>query len=587
MSELKVLCVHGVGQHPPGGAWEDEWRASIETAVTSVNGDARVAVSFVHHDHIFEQFKLNAIDTAQGLFKLTQSAVTAPFRRSRGSDGRLRWTAGLVVQWVENDRIRERTRQLLSDAITQEQPDIILGHSLGSLICYDTFTHPDTSASINGRVFLSFGSQIGNPFVSGQFRAGRIEALARSKHWYHLFNSEDDVFTARIRISDDTFTQIDTFFDIEGIADHDSNQYIRHGNTVSSFWFTQVIGRASAAMPRSLSTPAARTARETRKKPERRALLIGINDYPNPADRLEGCVNDVFLMSSVLQEARFDPEDIRVVLNDRATAKGIRERIEWLLEDVRAGDERVLYYSGHGTQLPTYGAADVTDRMDESLVPYDFDWSSGTTITDDWFYETYSQLPYGMDLVVMFDCCHSGGLTRAGTARVRGLDPPDDIRHRALRWSPELDMWKERDLRTPGKSLYKKLGIPTKRQRLGFANPLRTLPDEEFRKLRKAQGHCGPYMPVMLYACREDESAYEYVHGSVPHGAFTFSLVKTLRRRVHEQRRAVTFRNLVRAVSGDLEDLGYNQHPVIAGPSDKLNAEVPLKVVRRRKSSGR
>ena len=37
-------------------------------------------------------------------------------------------------------------------------------------------------------------------------------------------------------------------------------------------------------------------------------------------------------MSSVLQEIGFDPEDIRVVLDERATGAAIRERIDWLLE---------------------------------------------------------------------------------------------------------------------------------------------------------------------------------------------------------------------------------------------------------------
>ena len=25
---LRILCVHGVGQHPPGGAWQQAWEAA-------------------------------------------------------------------------------------------------------------------------------------------------------------------------------------------------------------------------------------------------------------------------------------------------------------------------------------------------------------------------------------------------------------------------------------------------------------------------------------------------------------------------------------------------------------------------------
>lgn len=51
-------------------------------------------------------------------------------------------------------------------------------------------------------------------------------------------------------------------------------------------------------------------------------------------------------MSSVLQESGFEPEDIRIVLNDRATTQGIMDRLHWLLDGVRDGDERMLFYSG-------------------------------------------------------------------------------------------------------------------------------------------------------------------------------------------------------------------------------------------------
>jgi hypothetical protein len=55
----------------------------------------------------------------------------------------------------------------------------------------------------------------------------------------------------------------------------------------------------------------------------------------------EGCLNDVFLMSSVLQESGFDPEEIRVVRNERATTQGMIDRMHWLLDGLREGDERV------------------------------------------------------------------------------------------------------------------------------------------------------------------------------------------------------------------------------------------------------
>src|SRR5678815_3221578 len=89
---------------------------------------------------------------------------------------------------------------------------------------------------------------------------------------------------------------------------------------------------------------------------------------------------------------------------------------------------RDSYYSGHGAQIPGYGVGEKVDRKDECLVPHDFDWSREHAVTDDQFYDLYSQLPYDTRFLTIFDCCHSGGMTRDGAARVRGLTPPDDIR---------------------------------------------------------------------------------------------------------------------------------------------------------------
>src|SRR5262249_1123066 len=121
------------------------------------------------------------------------------------------------------------------------------------------------------------------------------------------------------------------------------------------------------------------------RQPLHRALLVGINEYPKEQDRLSGCVNDVFLMSSVLQESGFDAEDIRVVLDERATAAAIRERLEWLLDGASAGDQRVFFYSGHGAQLPGYNTQGQVNHVDACLVPVDFAWSRETAITDDMF----------------------------------------------------------------------------------------------------------------------------------------------------------------------------------------------------------
>jgi len=170
------------------------------------------------------------------------------------------------------------------------------------------------------------------------------------------------------------FRQVEAPFDIPGMADHEATEYLKHRNTVDQMWWPLLGGqRGGRAFGARVSGARATARKREPRKPAKRALLVGINNYPNAEDRLEGCVNDVFLMSSVLQECGFPPESIRVCLDERATAKGILDRLQWLLDEPRAGEERVFFYSGHGARIPEYGENFEPDRQTESLVPWDFD----------------------------------------------------------------------------------------------------------------------------------------------------------------------------------------------------------------------
>jgi metacaspase-1 len=587
--KLKILCIHGVGRHPEGGAWEGEWRTAILTSLRKADPSQEAEIEFVHHDAIFAKYRLTFWGTLKAVAKLTASAVGAPFRTARGGDGSLRWTAGMVVQWVENAKIRKLTRALLKERIEAFAPDVVCAHSLGSLIAYDTFTHPDTKAAVKGRYFVSLGSQIGNPFVAGNFLAGRIDPLREAKHWFHLYNSEDAVFTAQIRLQAPNFEQVTTYFDIDGMADHSAIEYLRHSTTIASVWTRVALEGAQPLLFRALDSSekvAASAAAPKSKKSStkgRRALLVGINQYPKPDMRLDGCVNDVFLMSSLLQESGFEADDIRVVLDDRATAKGIRDRLEWLLDDIgQDSGERIFYYSGHGAQIPSYGVDGRPDQFDEALVPHDFDWSAERAITDKFFSQLYSQLPYESRFVTILDCCHSGGMTR-GRARVRGIDPPDDIRHRELKWNTEHEMWVSRDWKPREYAFAARTSDDAssviRSQGLGLAAALRTIDDKTYDALRKERKHHGPYMPLLLYACRASEFAFEYRHGSMSYGAFTYCLQKHVRshRRLAKGKKCggLSFRELVVAVRKELKDLGYEQSPVAIGPKTSLNALVP------------
>jgi len=576
---ISILCVHGVGHGDIDPDLQANWTQAITQGLSAWDPGLAVACDFLAYDPLFDGAPLNGATYAGALASALASGVAHSigdlFSRSRGlfdMPTQMRWTAGMVAQWLSDEKLRAAARDQVLGQLKTKAYDVICAHSLGTLICYDTFLR--NAPAIEGKTFVTLGSQIGNPCVRDAF-AGRLEMLAGAQKWFHLYNPDDHVLTADIRLSAGNFEDIGTQFDIPNdVLNHDAIHYLSHPNTRATVW-REISGvKAERSLTRSLAA-----FRKVSAKPTRRALLVGINDYPDPANRLDGCVNDVFLMSSVLQECDFEAEDIRVVLDQRATTAGILERLHWLLDGVKPGDQRVLFYSGHGAQIPAYGVTDETDHLDECLVPYDFDWSLEHAVTDKQFLSLYSQLPYDSYFAAIFDCCHSGGMSREGGRRVRGLTPPDDIRHRALKWNANLQMWEERKMAGLNRSLGKGkesayLGASGASYRLGRAMNLRTLDSEDYDKLRKTLGHHGPYLPVIVEACQEEQLSYEYRHGVTSYGAFTFSLAESLRasRRLGKD---PSFVDLVAAAGARLKQLKYDQIPCLLGPRTIIGKPVP------------
>jgi hypothetical protein len=597
------MGIHGLGDHR-NDPWDARWKAAIQESL----GQEIEFIKFAYDD-IFERITISPWQGVKAFVKLAGSGIASGVdwllgRRAvargplDGAQHYLRWYAGYVVAWLEDRQFRAEVRRRLLTIIGQQQPNLVLAHSLGSLISYDALTsaqdlarHPQAKAHLPTATYVTLGSQLGNPFVTRNLTPGRI-AMPPVESWYHLYNPEDDVFTAPISIpGEPKFLQLETYFDIEGMADHDAVHYLKHRATVGALWQPLAM---ETARPRTLkraaqsrfasqvSASAIRAQEEAKKRrgrraeagarPERkRALLVGINDYPEPANRLAGCVNDVFLMSSVIQECGFQPDQIRVVLDDRATAKGLLDRLSWLVDGAAPGDMLFFFYSGHGAQVPAYNAEGEVDRTDETLVPFDFDWSQETSVTDDQIHGLYSQLPYDTRFVMVFDCCHSGGIHRDGGPRIRGLTPPDDVRHRALRWRHDLGMWVPRDLPKLNRQFSDDervqrqfTGASGSVLRLGRAMQLRGMTRRSYNQYKRLSGEkaVGPFLPVILEACQEDQYAYEYRHGVTSYGAFTFSLAEILRRR-----KEITFKRLVDE-AGDriVQELQYDQRPAILGP---------------------
>ena len=64
-----------------------------------------------------------------------------------------------------------------------------------------------------------------------------------------------------------------------------------------------------------------------------KALLVGINAYPNPNNNLRGCINDIVDMEYFISTKNkvYAKENIKTLTDSRATKKGILDHLNWLL----------------------------------------------------------------------------------------------------------------------------------------------------------------------------------------------------------------------------------------------------------------
>lgn len=260
----------------------------------------------------------------------------------------------------------------------------------------------------------------------------------------------------------------------------------------------------------------------------RKALLVGINDYDGAND-LGGCVNDILDMHFSLRSLfNFRTEEIRILTDSRATKDGIINRLKWLTHGAKAGDFLVFHFSGHGSQIrDRNGDEALEDHMDELICPHDMDWD-GNYIIDDMLNKIFSELPKGVLLEVMLDCCHSGtGL------KEMGLEPPPQLAAE----HPTLNRY----LPPPADIFLRFHGEENELESRRFVR--------DFDK-RSDTHH------TLWAGCMANQTAADaYIDGRY-HGAFTYYFNKHLRRNPH-----VTRHELLRKVRASLIHEGFSQMP--------------------------
>jgi hypothetical protein len=266
------------------------------------------------------------------------------------------------------------------------------------------------------------------------------------------------------------------------------------------------------------------------RKPMKKALLVGINKYrPDLNADLRGCVNDVENMRDVLiRYFGFATENIRVVIDDRATKAAMIERLRWLLNGAAAGDELVFHYSGHGSQVRDRNGDELDDQLDEILCPHDMNWDD--PFTDDTLGNMFKQLPNGVFLTMVCDSCHSGTMTRTlgnpgnpHDIKPRFIMPPFDVRCRSLN---------------------------------------QILPKRKMGKSPKStQRH------VLLSGCKDNQTSADAFINNKYQGALTWAFTTVVKSNPN-----LTWPEIHQKVLAKLN--GYTQEPQLSGDNDLLNRKI-------------
>lgn len=156
-----------------------------------------------------------------------------------------------------------------------------------------------------------------------------------------------------------------------------------------------------------------------------RALFVGIDNYPKGCgwewQNIHG-TNDSSLIIPMLLKQGYHRENIKILMNDKATKGAITNAITDIYRDSAKGDYLYFHFSCHGQQMID-NDGDEEDGLDEALIPYDAHrvyvkgkYEGENHLRDDELMKHLELLrakisPTG-NITVVLDACHSGTGTR-------------------------------------------------------------------------------------------------------------------------------------------------------------------------------
>lgn len=299
--------------------------------------------------------------------------------------------------------------------------------------------------------------------------------------------------------------------------------------------------------------------------PTRRALLIGINKYPQlgPTSQLRGCVNDILdVHSFLIDHAGFPGANVRLLLSelDERTlpsdlgpvgapdSRGIRQAFNDLSDGIQPGDEVVIYYSGHGVRIKNpQNAKEQIGAIAAMDVHFD---DNGKLVTDTLIINRelnkalQTLLAAGATVTAVLDACHSGGATR-------DVDDADASLVREFQAEVSAAGWErlvaEHDLGSADLTRGNKWTLET-----GGATSL------------SSQQNL-----IVLSGCRDIETSKEFPLDTRRNGCLTYFLMDSLKNVKADETSAMTWQNLYPQIRQGVNGAYADQTPTLEGRAER------------------
>ena len=289
-------------------------------------------------------------------------------------------------------------------------------------------------------------------------------------------------------------------------------------------------------------------------KVNRKALIVAINDYPGDANDLPSCRQDAEAITELLKSAPYEFQEIRTWIDTEATIKNVTDGLNWLFaqgSEVNSEDRLVLYYSGHGFRTEKDGV------LRECLCLFD------GFLFDEELKEKTQSLPANV-LTVILDSCHSGGMDKHffELLSVDEETGKTTERVKVKTWIPQSE--------ADSKSFFLETeSLPV--QRFGCAvNPSITTGEGEgkaWQELAKGIGGESQVNGLLITACQADQTASASSSQTEEKSAFTFCLLKALKKLASESSPdTLSSSVLFDAVGQELKALKFKQIPALIEP---------------------